>query len=57
MTEPSATAPGLHLAQCNIARLQAPIDTPETADDEMLIVNMSVWESVEAFTFRAVVEP
>jgi len=92
LTEPSATAPGLRLAQCNIARLQAPIDAPETADfvaaldsinalaeaspgfvwrlqddsgnatsiqafdDEMLIVNMSVWESVEAlsaFTYRS----
>jgi len=83
---------GSHLAQCNIARLKAPIDAPETADfvaaldginalaesspgfvwrlqddsgnatsiqafdDEMMIVNMSVWESVEAlsdFTYRS----
>jgi heme-degrading monooxygenase HmoA len=73
-----------HLAQCNIARLQSPLDSPQLAefvaalepvnqladhspgfvwrlqtedgdatairafDDEMLIVNMSVWESIEA---------
>lgn len=73
-----------HLAQCNIARLRAPLDSPVLAgfvaalepinqladrapgfvwrlqtedgdatairafDDDMLIVNMSVWESVEA---------
>ena len=91
MTEPAAAAPGFHLAQCNIARLKAPIDAPETADfvaaldsinalaeaspgfvwrlqddsgnatpiqafdDEMLIVNLSVWESVDAlsaFTYQ-----
>jgi heme-degrading monooxygenase HmoA len=73
-----------HVAQCNIARLRAPLDSPLLAefmaalepinhladhtpgfvwrlqtdegnatalrpfDDDMLIVNMSVWESVEA---------
>jgi hypothetical protein len=72
-----------HVAQCNIARLRAPIDSPDLAefvaalapineladrapgfvwrlqtdagdstairvfDDEMLIVNLSVWESIE----------
>ncbi|MGH2538916.1 MAG: DUF3291 domain-containing protein [Actinomycetota bacterium] len=83
--------PGFHLAQVNVARLRAPLDTPSmqafvdglepinaladgsagfvwrlqtedgdaTAlrvfDDDMLIVNMSVWESVHAlgaFVFR-----
>ena len=75
---------GLHLAQLNIARLRAPLDSPELADfvaaldpvnaladaapgfvwrlqtddgdatsirafdDDMLIVNMSVWESLDA---------
>jgi hypothetical protein len=73
-----------HLAQCNIARLRAPLDSPVLAefvaalepindlaeqssgfvwrlqtddgnatairpfDDDMLMINMSVWESVEA---------
>jgi heme-degrading monooxygenase HmoA len=73
-----------HLAQCNIARLRAPLDSPQLAgfvdalgpvnaladdapgfvwrlqtedgdatsirafDDDMLLINMSVWESVEA---------
>ena len=32
MTEPEVEAPRFHLAQCNIARLTAPIDAPETAD-------------------------
>jgi len=80
-----------HLAQCNIARLQAPLDSPQLAafvgalepvnamaddapgfvwrlqtddgdatairafDDDMLLVNMSVWESIEAlqeFVYR-----
>ena len=92
MSEPSIEAPGFHLAQCNVARLKAPIDAPETADfvaaldainalaetscgfvwrlqddtgnatsiqafdDEMMIVNLSVWESVETlsdFTYRS----
>lgn len=75
---------GFHLAQCNIARLRAPLDSPQLAgfvaalepvnqlaesapgfvwrlqteegnatairpyDDDMMLVNMSVWESVEA---------
>ena len=81
-----------HVAQCNIARLRAPIDSPEIADfvaaldpinqladrapgfvwrlqteagdataipvfdDESLIVNLSVWASIEAlsdFTYRS----
>lgn len=81
-----------HLAQCNIARLRAPLDSPllgefvaalepvnrladgspgfvwrlqtedgdatsiRAFDDDMLIVNMSVWESVGAladFTYRS----
>jgi hypothetical protein len=81
-----------HLAQCNIARLRAPLDSPMLADfvaalepingladrspgfvwrlqteegdatsirafdDDMLIVNMSLWESVDAlatFTYRS----
>src|ERR1017187_3029867 len=73
-----------HLAQCNIARLRAPLDSPTLAgfvaalepinqladrapgfvwrlqteagdatairafDDDMMLVNMSLWESVEA---------
>ena len=80
-----------HLAQCNVGRLRAPLDTPRLAgfvaalepvnaladhaagfvwrlqtedgdatairpfDDDMIAVNMSVWESVEAlaaFTYR-----
>jgi heme-degrading monooxygenase HmoA len=80
-----------HLAQCNIGRLLAPLDSPQLAgfvaalerinrmadeapgfvwrlqtdagdatairafEDEMLLVNMSVWESIEAlaeFTYR-----
>lgn len=92
MTEASAVLRGPHLAQCNIARLKAPIDAPETADfvaaldsinalaetspgfvwrlqddsgnatsihafdDEMMIVNLSVWESVDVlsdFTYRS----
>ncbi len=92
MTAPVSVAPGVHLAQCNIARLKAPIDAPETADfvaaldsinalaeaspgfvwrlqddsgnatsiqtfdDERMIVNLSVWESVEAlsaFTYQS----
>lgn len=76
--------PGLHLAQINIARMKAPLDTPQMAgfvarleeintladrsegfvwrlqtpegdatylrpfDDDRILVNMSVWESVEA---------
>jgi hypothetical protein len=83
--------PGFHLAQVNVARLRAPLDSPtmqafvdglepinaladnsvgfvwrlqtddgdatalRVFDDDMLIVNMSVWESVEAlgaFVFR-----
>ncbi len=88
----SVTEVGHHLAQCNVGRLLAPLDTPQLAgfvaglepvnaladgfpgfvwrlqdadgdatsirafDDDMLIVNMSVWESVEAlseFTYRS----
>ncbi len=84
--------PAYHLAQCNIGRLRAPLDTPLLAgfvaalapinaladrapgfvwrlqtedgdatairpfDDDMLAVNMSVWESVEAlaaFTYSS----
>ena len=95
MTDAPVAPAGHHLAQCNVARLTAPIDAPEIADfvaaldpinalaesspgfvwrlqddsgnatamhagdDEMLIVNMSVWESLEAlsdFTFRSSVE-
>jgi uncharacterized protein DUF3291 len=83
---------GFHLAQLNVARLRAPLDSPELADfvaalepinavadcapgfvwrlqteegdatsirvfdDDMLIVNMSLWESVEAlnaFVYRS----
>lgn len=92
MTAPAVAPAGSHLAQCNIARLKAPIDSPVVADfvaaldpinalaeespgfvwrleddsgnatsiqafdDEMLIVNMSVWESIEAlsaFTYQS----
>jgi uncharacterized protein DUF3291 len=84
--------PGYHLAQLNIGRLLAPLESPQLApfvealepinaladgapgfvwrlqtedgdatairafDDDMLIVNMSVWESVEAlgdFVYRS----
>jgi len=84
--------PAFHLAQLNLARLRAPLESPELAafvaaldpvnalaekspgyvwrlqteegnatsihvfDDEMIILNMSVWESVEAlseFTYRS----
>jgi hypothetical protein len=84
--------PAFHLAQLNLARLAAPLESPELApfvaaldpinalaeqspgyvwrlqteegnatsihvfDDEMIILNMSVWESVEAlseFTYRS----
>ena len=77
---------GYHLAQCNIAKLRAPLDSPELADfvaaldpinaladrsagfvwrlqtddgdatalrvfdDDTLIVNMSVWESLDALS-------
>jgi hypothetical protein len=80
-----------HLAQCNVGRLRAPLDSPQLAefvaalepvnrmadeahgfvwrlqteagdatairafDDDMLLLNMSVWESIEAlaeFTYR-----
>ena len=83
---------GYHLAQLNIARLQAPLDSPRLAqfvaalepinaladkspgfvwrlqteegdatsirafDDEMLLVNMSVWQTLEAlsdFAYRS----
>jgi hypothetical protein len=76
--------PQYHLAQCNVARLRAPLESPQLADfvaalepingladrapgfvwrlqtedgdatairafdDDMLLVNMSVWESVDA---------
>jgi hypothetical protein len=85
-------ADGYHLAQLNVARLRAPLDSPQLADfvawldpinaladaapgfvwrlqtdegdatsvrafdDDMLIVNMSVWESIEAlhdFVYRS----
>lgn len=83
---------GFHLAQLNVARLRAPLDSPELADfvtwlepinaladvapgfvwrlqtddgdatsvrvfdDDMVIVNMSVWESMDAlfdFVYRS----
>jgi Domain of unknown function (DUF3291) len=83
---------GFHLAQMNVARLRAPLESPELADfvawlepinaiadrspgfvwrlqtdegdatsirafdDDMMLVNMSVWESVEAlaaFVYRS----
>ena len=91
MTEPAAGA-GHHLAQANVARALAPLDSPQLADfmaaldpvnaladaapgfvwrlqddtgnatslrpfdDDLMIVNMSVWESAEAlseFTYRS----
>jgi hypothetical protein len=92
MTEPAGPA-GHQLAQCNVARLLAPLDSPQLAgfvaalapvnaladaapgfvwrlqddsgdatsirvfDDDVMIVNLSVWESAENladFTYRAV---
>jgi hypothetical protein len=83
--------PGYYIAQCNVSRLLAPLDSPQIApfvaeldrinalaeatpgfiwrlktpagdatairvfDDDMIIVNMSVWDSIEAlyaFTYR-----
>ncbi len=92
MTAPLVGARQYHLAQLNVARLRAPLDSPELADfvaalepinaladgapgfvwrlqteagdatavrafaDERIIVNLSVWETVEAleaFAYRS----
>ena len=53
-----------HLAQCNIVKLRAPLDSPDVAGfvaaldpiNDQILLNMSVWESMEAlklFVYRS----
>ncbi|MGD0693112.1 MAG: DUF3291 domain-containing protein [Acidimicrobiales bacterium] len=53
-----------HLAQCNIVKLRAPLDSPDVTGfvaaldpiNDQILLNMSVWESMEAlklFVYRS----